>query len=823
MHKLARQVRFAVNPPRKLGILDPMVDLRIDMIKDDVYSNIHSWGNGLIIMITGLLAWSYVSAGECYGGPMILFYDKPAAEWVEAMPIGNGRIGAMIFGRADNEQIQFNEDTFWGEGPYDSVNPQALAALPEARKLIFEGRNKEAQDLINAKMMGVPLKQAPYQPAGVLNLIFQGHQQPIDYRRQLDLDTAVVKVQYKVGDVAYKRQIFSTPVDQVTIIRLTADKPGMINFAAYFSAPQDKKKLQNLGNDTLSLEVNGLPFNGIDGVLRCYSRVKVVAENGKIKSDDGKLRIENADSAVLILASATNYVNYKDTSGKPEAIVEKQIKAASKKPFEKMLSDHIEAYQKLFNRVQLDLGTTEAANLPTDQRIKKFAEAKDPQLVALYFQFGRYLLISCSRPGDQPANLQGLWNDSLNPPWASKYTININTEMNYWPAESTNLSECHEPLFAMIKDISVTGQRTAKVQYGAGGWVCHHNTDIWRATAPIDNAFYGFWPMGGAWLCQHLWYRYEYTGDLDFLKKYYPVMKGAAKFFVDTLVAEPQHGWLVTCPSMSPENARVEKVSVCAGPTMDMQIIRDLFSNCIRASEILGVDKDFRKILEEKRRCLAPMQIGKAGQLQEWLDDIDLEAHELQHRHVSHLYGLFPSSQINCFDTPELFAAARKSLELRGDGGTGWSKAWKINFWARLQDGDHSYKMLSSLISTGTYPNMFDTHPPFQIDGNFGGTSGICEMLMQSYSRFNDNKLSGEIYILPALPSALPSGSVKGLLARGGFEVDIEWKDDKLMRAKIKSLLGNNLKLRYGDKVIETGTKKGETYFYNENLTGNTK
>ncbi|MGA2914422.1 MAG: glycoside hydrolase family 95 protein [Sedimentisphaerales bacterium] len=763
----------------------------------------------LVIMTAG-----FVFAADGRDNSMILFYDKPASQWVEAIPIGNGRIGAMVFGRPDNELIQFNEDTFWTKGPYDPVNPQALAALPKARQLVFEGKAKEAQDLIDQKMMGVPSWQAEYQPAGLLNLVFEGHRQATNYRRQLDLSTAVATVEYKVGNVTFKRWIFSTSIDQVIVICLTADKNGMINFVADFNAIQDKKKIEGLCDDTLALEVYGKD----NSVLKCHSRVKVITQKGKVRLEGNKLSVKGADWAVLLLASATNYINYKDFSGNPEKMVKKQIDAASKKSFEKLLSDHIEAYQKLFNRVRLDLGTTEASKLPTDVRIKKFTGNNDPQLVTLYFQFGRYLLISCSRPGGQPANLQGLWNDSIDPPWASKWTININTEMNYWPAESTNLSECHEPLFDMIKDISVTGQRTAKVNYGASGWVCHHNTDIWRATASIDNAFYGFWPSGGAWLCQHLWYRYEYTGDKAFLEMAYPIMKGAAQFFVDTLVEHPKYGWLVTCPSMSPENARFDKVSICAGPTMDMQIIRDLFNHCIVSSEILGVDRDFRKILQQKVSRLAPMQIGSAGQLQEWLDDNDFNAPEREHRHVSHLYGLFPSSQINKYDTPELFVAARKSLELRGDGGTGWSKAWKINLWARLQDGDHAYKMLTSLISTGTYPNMFDAHPPFQIDGNFGGTSGICEMLMQSYSKIEDKKLSGQIILLPALPKAWPNGSVKGLRARGGFEVNIEWKNSVLDRVEIKSLAGSRLKVRYGDKIVETKTGKGEICHCNGQL-----
>lgn len=740
---------------------------------------------------------------------MILTYDKPAAEWVEAIPVGNGRIGAMVFGRTAEELIQFNEDTFWSKEPYDPVNPNALAALPEARKLVFENRAQEAQDLINQKMMAIPPKQAAYQPAGLLNLSFAGHSEASDYQRRLDLNTAVTTVEYKVGEVKYKREIFSTAVDNVTVIYLSADKSGMINFVADFNAVQQNKKIETIEESTISLEVKA-------DALRCCSRVKAITQNGKVRVENNKLYIEGADSAVLLLASATNYVNYKDVSGNPEAIVEKQLKAAAKKTFEKMLAEHISEYQKLFNRVVLDFGTTEAAKQMTDLRIKNFAIENDPQLVAMYFQFARYLLISCSKPGSQSANLQGLWNDSVKPPWSSKYTININTEMNYWPAEPTNLAECAEPLFGLIKDISVTGRRTAKVNYGADGWVCHHNTDLWRATGPIDNAFYGFWPSGGAWLCQHLWYRYEYSGDKDFLREYYPVMKGSAEFFADTLVEHPTYKWLVTCPSMSPENKLFGDTSICAGPTMDMQIIRDLFDNCIKASEILGIDEEFRKILEEKKSRLAPMQIGKYGQLQEWLEDAD--GPNDHHRHVSHLYGLFPSSQISKDKTPELFAGARKSLEMRGDGGTGWSMAWKVNFWARLQDGDHSYKMLTNLISTGTYPNMFDAHPPFQIDGNFGGASGITEMLMQSYSKIDGKNLSGEIYILPALPSALAEGKVKGLCARGGFEVNIEWKDGKLVQAEIKSLLGNDLKIRYKNKIVEMKTAKGKLYAYNKEL-----
>lgn len=742
---------------------------------------------------------------------MILFYNKPASEWVEAIPVGNGRMGAMIFGRPADETIQLNECTFWSSRPYAPTNPDALAAMSIVRQLIFDGKNKEAQDLIDSKMMGIPAGQASFLTAGNLNLNFPDHQQPEDYCRKLDLSKAITTVEYKCDNVNFKREIFASAVDNVIVISLTADKKGKINFTVSFSAPQ-KKQTSGIIGKMLYLDVYGRESHGIEGVLRCRTGLKVLTAAGKTTFADNKIHIENADSAILILTSATNYINYTDFSGDPEKTVAAALLAAAKKTYNKILTDHIEDYQRFFNRVELNLGQTDAAKLPTNERIKNFAQNDDPQLVSLFFQFGRYLLISCSRPGGQPANLQGIWNDSEAPPWGSKYTININTEMNYWPAEPTNLSECHQPLFAMIKDISITGQKTAKAHYNAAGWVCHHNTDIWRATAPISNAFYGFWPMGGAWLCQHLWYHYEYIGDNSFLKNIYPIIKGSAQFFVDTLVEHPKYKWLVTCPSMSPENAMFDKVSSCAGPAMDMQILRDLFGNCITAAQILGIDEDFCETLKQKLSRLAPMQIGRHGQLQEWLEDIDCP--ETNHRHVSHLYGLFPSNQINKFDTPELFAAAQKSLEIRGDGGTGWSMAWKINFWTHLFDGDHAYKMLTRLISTGTYPNMFDAHPPFQIDGNFGAARGICEMLMHSCSRFSSKKLAGEIHLLPALPQALSNGSVKGLRAKGGFEVDIEWKNGVLIQAKIKSLLGSDLKIIYRDETISKTTKPGETYFF---------
>jgi len=529
--------------------------------------------------------------------------------------------------------------------------------------------------------------------------------------------------------------------------------------------------------------------------------------HGSISAGTDKISVAHADSVTLIIAAATSYKNYHDVSGNPEAITKKQVASAPQKAYEKLLADHIAAHQKLFHRVQLTLDTDEPLNLPTDLRIKNFENGNDPQLAALYFQFARYLLICCSQPGGQPATLQGLWNDSMTPPWDSKYTININTEMNYWPAETANLSECLEPLTQMVLEMAETGKRTAKIHYGARGWVAHHNTDLWRATAPVDGPNSGMWPMGGAWLLQNLWEHYLFTGDKKYLAKIYPAMKGSAQFYLDTLVEEPTHHWLVTCPSLSPENKNpaASKTSLCAGPTMDQQILRDLFANCIRASEILGTDKKFAAQLGIARSRLAPMQIGSSGQLQEWLQDIDLQSHELHHRHVSHLYGLYPSAQIDVNTTPELAAAVKKSLEIRGDQATGWATAWRINLWARLHDGDHAFGILEFLLSPArTFPDMFDAHPPFQIDGNFGGAAGIAEMLLQSQ---ND-----EIQILPALPKAWANGSVYGLHARGGFEVDIVWKDGQLARATIHSLNGNPIRLRYGATTKLVQLKKGETF-----------
>jgi alpha-L-fucosidase 2 len=733
-----------------------------------------------------------------------LWYRAPAKEWTQALPVGNGRLGAMVFGGIERERLQLNEDTLWAGGPYTPDNTNAFAALPEVRRLIFDGKYDDAARLIDRSVMARPLGQMPYQTVGDLVLDFPSTAPAEDYRRELNLDTAVARVSYTVNGVHFHREVFSSPVDQVIVVRLAADQPGQVSFVAGMKTPQ-RGTVAPEGTDTLVMNgVNG-SADGIPAALKFQARVRVLAQGGQVTTGTNTVSVSGADSATLLVAAATSYRSFQDVSGDPEAIVKKQLAAASRKAFQRLREAHVAEHQRLFRRVALDLGETGARQLPTDERIARFAEGHDPQLSALYFQFGRYLLISSSRPGSQPANLQGIWNDSMTPPWGGKYTININTEMNYWPAETCGLGECVEPLTAMVLDLTQTGARTARTMYGARGWVVHHNTDLWRAAAPIDGSFYGIWPLGGAWLCQNLWEHYLYSGDKKYLERIYPALKGAAEFFLDTLVEEPTHRWLVTCPSLSPENGHPEgKTSVCAGPTMDMQVLRDLFDHCIQASKVLGVDQALAGQIAAARARLAPHQIGAAGQLQEWLKDWDMgPGVDLQHRHVSHLYGLYPSAQIDVRGTPELAAAAKKSLEIRGDKATGWATAWRLNLWTRLHDGDHAYRILAFLLSPErTYPNMFDAHPPFQIDGNFGGTAGIAEMLLQSHN--------GEIELLPALPKAWPSGAVQGLRARGGFTVDVQWQDGRLSGATVKRLAGTDTcTVRYGDKTLPLRFKSG--------------
>ena len=724
-----------------------------------------------------------------------LWYAQPAQKWVEALPIGNGGFGAMVFGDTAAERIQFNDDTLFSGEPHDYAHKGAVRYLPELRKLLLEGKQKEAHDLGNKEFMSVSTRgnnrQEAYQPFGDLNLTFAAHETYTDYYRDLNLNDATATVRYKVDGVTYTREIFASYPDDAIIMQVSADKPGKLSFTAGLTCPHKDSSVITQGNDMLVM--SGQVENG---KTRFQARLLVRAKGGRVTAADAGITIAEADSATLILVGASSFVNYSDISADPAKICKKKLKAIGKKSFTKLRQKHVADYRELFDRCTLDLGVTDKAKLPTDKRIKQFGP-EDPQLATLFFQYGRYLLISCSRPGAQPANLQGLWNEKKRPPWESKYTCNINTEMNYWPAELTGLSECHQPLFSALKDMSVTGANVAKEHYGARGWVVHHNFDLWRGTAPINNANHGIWPTGSGWMCQHLWWHYEFGRDKGYLKKTaYPLMKGAALFYMDYLVADEkgEEKYLISGPSNSPERG-----GLVMGPTMDHQIIRTLLRNTAQAAKVLGVDKNLQKELLETADRIAPNQVGSQGQLKEWFYTEDPQT---THRHVSHLWGLHPGLEIHPRSTPELAEACRTTLKFRGNGGTGWSKAWKINFWARLLDGDHSYKMLAEALRGNTYPNLFDAHPPFQIDGNFGATSGIAEMLLQSNG--------SEIEILPALPSAFANGSVKGLRARGGFEVDINWKDGKLVSATIHSRPGTDCTLRCKGKTLELNIKKGK-------------
>ncbi|HEU4625443.1 MAG TPA: glycoside hydrolase family 95 protein [Steroidobacteraceae bacterium] len=752
-----------------------------------------------------------------------LWYTRPAARWDEALPIGNGRLGAMVFGRVAQERLQLNEDTLWAGSPYTPDNPDALEAIPEVRRLLQAKRYAEATALASAKVMAKPLQQMSYGSLGDILLGFADAQVPTHYERSLDLATAVATTRFHTKAGAFTREVFASSPRQVIVLRLAAPK-GMLSFDLAYRAPRrvqyTSPAYQGLATplptnepiDWLAAEPAGqMPPDvraSVDGDaclliegrneagpdtpagLKFALRIKI-ASDGRVTTENGGMSIRDARTAVLLIGAATSYVSYEDVSANPVAIVRQQTDDAARESYDTLEREHVREYRALYASAAIDLPATSAAEKPTDLRIAAAETSDDPALAALYFQFARYLLISSSRPGCQPANLQGIWNEGVNPPWGSKYTININTEMNYWPADAAGLGACVEPLLRMVEDLAVTGARTAKTMYGARGWVAHHNTDLWRATAPIDGPLWGLWPCGGAWLCNSLWDHYDYSRDQRTLRRIYPLMRGACLFFLDTLVEDPEGRGLVTSPSLSPENLHPFGSALCVGPAMDRQIVRDLFAHTIEAGKTLGLDPELLAQLDATARRIAPDAIGKSGQLQEWLEDWDDMAPEPHHRHVSHLYAVYPSSQINVRDTPALIEAAKTSLRRRGDRATGWGTAWRLCLWARMGEGDHAHAILKTLLGPQrTYPNLFDAHPPFQIDGNFGGAAGILEMLVQSWG--------GEIRVLPALPSAWPSGAVRGIRARGAISVSLGWRRHALRWLELAGPPRQRVVLRYG-------------------------